>query len=54
MIDLTGLVALITGAARGQGAEEARLFVELGAQVVLGDVRDERERATADTVAPVV
>ena len=41
MIDLSGIVALITGAARGQGAEEARLFVELGARVVLADVRDE-------------
>jgi 3alpha(or 20beta)-hydroxysteroid dehydrogenase len=40
MIDLSSLVAVITGAARGQGAEEARLFVELGAQVVIGDVRD--------------
>ena len=48
MIDLTGLVALITGAARGQGAEEARLFVELGAQVVLGDVRDELGTQVAD------
>jgi len=41
VIDLSGIVALITGAARGQGAEEARLFVELGARVVLADVRDE-------------
>ena len=41
MIDLSGIVAVITGAARGQGAEEARLFVELGARVVLADVRDE-------------
>ena len=41
MIDLSGIVAVITGAARGQGAEEARLFVELGAQVILADVRDE-------------
>ena len=41
MIDLSGIVAVITGAARGQGAEEARLFVELGARVILADVRDE-------------
>jgi 3alpha(or 20beta)-hydroxysteroid dehydrogenase len=33
-------VALISGAARGQGAAEARLFVERGARVVLGDVLD--------------
>src|SRR5262245_1648018 len=38
---LDGKVALITGAARGQGEAEARLFVTEGARVVLGDVRDE-------------
>ena len=37
---LDGKVALITGAARGQGAAEARLFVAEGARVMLGDVRD--------------
>src|SRR5215470_3581181 len=48
MIDLSGLVAVITGAARGQGAEEARLFVELGARVVIGDVRDDLGEAVAN------
>jgi 3alpha(or 20beta)-hydroxysteroid dehydrogenase len=38
---LDGKVALITGAARGQGEAEARLFVAEGARVVLGDVRDD-------------
>ncbi len=38
MVDLTDKVALITGAARGQGAAEARLFVASGARVVLTDV----------------
>ena len=38
---------LITGAARGQGAEEARLLVAEGARVVLADVREEDGRALA-------
>lgn len=38
---LAGKVALISGAARGQGEAEARLFAREGAQVVLGDVLDD-------------
>jgi 3alpha(or 20beta)-hydroxysteroid dehydrogenase len=38
VIDLSGRVALITGAAGGQGAAEARLFVSLGARVVAADL----------------
>jgi 3alpha(or 20beta)-hydroxysteroid dehydrogenase len=37
---LEGKVALITGAARGQGAAEARLFAEQGARVAVTDVAD--------------
>lgn len=47
LVDLTGKVALITGAARGQGAAEAELFGELGAQVVLTDL-DPAGSALAD------
>ena len=46
---LAGKVAIITGAARGQGAAEARLFVEEGAKVVLGDVLEEG-KAVAETL----
>jgi len=48
MVDLTGKVAVITGAARGQGAAEARLFVERGARVVLTDVLDADGKQLAD------
>ena len=44
---LDGRVALITGGARGQGAEEGRLFAAEGAAVVLSDVRDEEGEAVA-------
>jgi 3alpha(or 20beta)-hydroxysteroid dehydrogenase len=44
---LDGKVAIITGAARGQGAAEARLFVAEGASVVLADVLDDEGQAVA-------
>ena len=44
---LDGKVAIITGAARGQGAAEARLFAAEGAQVVLADVLDDEGEAVA-------
>jgi 3alpha(or 20beta)-hydroxysteroid dehydrogenase len=42
MVMLDGKVALVSGAARGQGEAEARLLVERGARVVLADVLDEQ------------
>jgi 3alpha(or 20beta)-hydroxysteroid dehydrogenase len=44
---LDGKVALISGAARGQGAAEARLFVAEGARVLLGDVLDAEGKEVA-------
>ena len=41
---LEGKVALISGGARGMGASEARLFAQEGAQVVIGDVREDEGR----------
>lgn len=48
--DLEGKVALISGAARGMGAAEARLFAAQGAKVVLGDVLDEAGEKVAAEV----
>jgi 3alpha(or 20beta)-hydroxysteroid dehydrogenase len=47
---LEGKVALISGAARGQGEAEARLLAAEGAKVVLGDVLDDAGRAVADDI----
>src|SRR5437764_15115200 len=41
---LDGKVALISGAARGQGATEAKPFAREGAKVVFGDVLDDAGR----------
>ena len=45
---LSGKVGLVTGAARGMGESEARLFVQEGANVVLADVLDEEGQRVAD------
>jgi len=47
---LEGKVALVTGAARGQGAAEARAFAAEGASVVLTDVLDDHGQAVAGEI----
>ena len=44
---LDGKVALISGAARGIGAQTARLMTQAGAKVVIGDILDERGEETS-------
>ena len=46
----SGRTVLISGAARGQGAEEARRFAAEGARVVLGDVLDDEGELTAKQI----
>lgn len=47
---LDGKVAIITGAARGQGEAEARLFAAEGARVVVADVLAEEAGAVAASI----
>jgi 3alpha(or 20beta)-hydroxysteroid dehydrogenase len=48
---LDGKLALISGGARGQGADEAAMFAAEGATVVIGDILDDLGEATAAAIA---
>ncbi|KCZ91683.1 SDR family NAD(P)-dependent oxidoreductase [Hyphomonas johnsonii] len=55
MTDLSGKIAIITGAASGIGLAGVETFVKAGAKVIAGDVQDEKGKALetrfgADTV----
>ena len=49
---LDGRVALISGAAKGLGAAEARLFAREGASVVLSDILDAEGEKVAEVTVP--
>ena len=48
---LAGKIAIISGGARGQGAEEARLFAHEGATVIIGDILDQDGRKIESEIA---
>ena len=48
--DLADKTAIVTGAASGQGREEAKLFAEAGANTVLTDIDTDRGQAVADEI----
>nr|BFD80892.1 glucose 1-dehydrogenase [Streptomyces sp. Xyl84] len=52
MNDLTGKTVVVTGAARGLGAEAARQAVAAGADVVITDVLESEGEATAAALGP--
>ena len=50
MTSLSGLTAIVTGAAGAMGEQEARMLAERGANVVLTDVRQEEGEAIANDI----
>ena len=48
VLDFSGKVALVTGAAAGMGLETANAFAEAGAAVVLADYREDVVTAAAE------
>lgn len=54
MARVSGKVALISGGARGMGASHARLLVQEGAKVVVGDILDDAGQALAAELGDAV
>ena len=48
---MAGRVGIISGGARGMGAETARVLVREGASIVIGDVLEDEGRAVAEEIA---
>ena len=49
-VDLTGRVAIVTGAAQGIGAGTARRLAESGASVLVTDIQDKLGQKVAETI----
>jgi len=47
LMDVNGKSVIVTGGARGIGRAIVQAFAESGADVVIGDLRQEEARATA-------
>ena len=50
MVRVGGKVVIVTGAARGQGESEARMFAAEGAKVLMADVLDDQGNAVAEDI----